>query len=282
MTHRVKSYDEFVNETAGAGLIAAALASAEKEAQAVIDREKAEAQAADAANTQINQSVSGGSNDPNYKPTVFNPVSGNDDFALYMQHQQGLAGATGIIKALNGTGEMHPETIKTKSGVKYANLVGNIPSDRPQVKTDLIKALDNGDQKTAAGLFLNMWKEKWFDKQNQALKAINQPKNAAVKDAITKFGAKYNVPFDFAVTVAMIESGLNPLAGGGTYKGLFAMRPESNYGGVVKPMGANWKDPYVNAEAGIALLADNIKEFKKTLGGDWASLNVGTWTNNLA
>lgn len=278
MSNRVKSYDEFVNETAGAGLIAAALASAEKEAQAVVDREKAEAQAADAANAQIDQSIA----DPNYKPAVFNPVSGNDDFALYMQHQQGLAGATGIIKALNGTGEMNPETIKTKGGVKYANLVGNIPSDRPQAKTDLIKALDNGDQKTAAGLFLNMWKEKWFEKQNQALKSINDPKNAAVKDAITKFSAKYNVPFNFAVTVAMIESGLNPLAGGGTYKGLFAMKPNSNYGGVVKPMGANWKDPYVNAEAGIALLADNIKEFKKTLGGDWASLNVGTWTNNLA
>jgi len=278
MSNRVKSYDEFINETAGAGLIAAALASAEKEAQAVVDREKAEAQAADAANAQIDQSIA----DPNYKPAVFNPVSGNDDFALYMQHQQGLAGATGIIKALNGTGEMHPETIKTKSGVKYANLVGNIPSDRPQAKTDLIKALDNGDQKTAAGLFLNMWKEKWFEKQNQALKSINDPKNAAVKDAITKFSAKYNVPFNFAVTVAMIESGLNPLAGNNTYKGLFAMKPDSNYGGVVKPMGANWKDPYVNAEAGIALLADNIKEFKKTLGGDWASLNVGTWTNNLA
>ncbi len=278
MSNRVKSYDEFVNETAGAGLIAAALASAEKEAQAVVDREKAEAQAADAANAQIDQSIE----DPNYKPAVFNPVSGNDDFALYMQHQQGLAGATGIIKALNGTGEMHPETIKTRSGVKYANLVGNIPSDRPQAKTDLIKALDNGDQKTAAGLFLNMWKEKWFEKQNQALKAINDPKKAAVKDAITKFSAKYNVPFNFAVTVAMIESGLNPLAGNNTYKGLFAMKPNSNYGGVVKPMGANWKDPYVNAEAGIALLADNIKEFKKTLGGDWASLNVGTWTNNLA
>lgn len=278
---RVKSFDEFVNES-GAGLIAAALASAEKEAQDIIDKEKAEAQAADAANTQINQSVGGGSYDPKYKPTVFNPVSGNDDFALYMQHQQGLAGATGIVKALNGTGEMHPDTLKTKNGVKYANIVGNVPSDRPQVKADIIKALDNGDQKTAAGLFLNMWKEKWFSRQADALKAINNPKNAAVKDAITKFSSKYNVPFDFAVTVAMIESTLNPLSGNNTYKGLYAMRPESNYGGVVKPMGANWKDPYVNAEAGISLLADNIKQFKKTLGGDWASLNIGTWTNNLA
>ena len=47
-------------------------------------------------------------------PLVSSSLPGNDDFALYMQHQQGLAGATGIVKALNGTGGMHPETIKTK------------------------------------------------------------------------------------------------------------------------------------------------------------------------
>lgn len=213
---------------------------------------------------------------------VSSSVAGNDDFALYMQHQQGLAGATGIIKALNGTGKMHPETLKTKKGVKYANLVMNIPSDRPQVKTDLISSLDNGDQKTAAALFLNMWKEKWFSRQTYALKAINEPKNSDVKDAIAKACSKYNVPFDFAVTVAMIESSLNPLSQGNTYKGLFAMIPTSNYGGTVTPMGSNWKDPYVNSEAGIALLADNIKQFKKNLGNDWASLNVGKWVDNLA
>ena len=213
---------------------------------------------------------------------VSSALSGNDDFALYMQHQQGLAGATGIVKASNGTGAMHPETVKTKKGTKYANLVMNIPSDRPQVKTDLINALDNGDQKTAASLFLNMWKEKWFIKQEKALKEINSPKNSGVKDAISKACIKYSVPFDFAVTVAMIESGLNPLAHGNTYKGLFAMVPTSDYGGVITPMGENWKDPYVNAEAGIALLANNIKKFKKNLGSDWASLNIGKWVNNLA
>ena len=213
---------------------------------------------------------------------VSSSISGNDDFALYMQHQQGLGGATGIVKALNGTGKMHPETLKTKKGVKYANLVMNIPSDRPQVKKDLISALDNGDQKTAASLFLNMWKEKWFSRQTSALKEINNSKNADVKDAISKACIKYNVPFDFAVTVAMIESSLNPLSQGNTYKGLFAMVPTSNYGGVVTPMGSNWKDPYINSEAGIALLADNIKAFKKNLGNDWASLNIGKWVDNLA
>ena len=60
------------------------------------------------------------------------------------------------------------------------------------------------------------------------------------------------------------------------------MIPTSNYGGVVTPMGENWKDPYVNAEAGIALLANNIKKFKKNLGNDWASLNIGKLVDTLA
>jgi hypothetical protein len=51
-----------------------------------------------------------------YTPaTPYKQIAGNDDFVLYMQHQQGVGGAAGIVKALNGTGKMHPETVKTKS-----------------------------------------------------------------------------------------------------------------------------------------------------------------------
>jgi soluble lytic murein transglycosylase-like protein len=218
-----------------------------------------------------------------YTPTgTYKPIAGNDDFTLYMQHQQGVAGAAGIVKALNGTGKMNPETIKTKGGVKYANLVKNIPSDRPQVKKDIIAALDKGDQKTAAALFLDVWKEKWFSKQAQAKTAINSSKNSVVKDAITKASAKYKVPFDFAITVANIESSLNPNAGNATYKGLFAMQPNSNYGGVTTPMGNKWNDPYVNAENGVKLLKNSITQLKKSLGNNWASLKVGSWANSLA
>ena len=218
-----------------------------------------------------------------YTPaTPYKQIAGNDDFVLYMQHQQGVGGASGIVKALNGTGKMNPETIKTKSGVKYANLVKNIPSDRPQVKKDVIAALDKGDQKTAAALFLNMWKEKWFSKQAEAKTAINSPKNSVVKDAITKASAKYKVPFDFAITIANIESGLNPKAGNASYKGLFAMLPNSNYDGVVTPMGNKWSDPYVNAENGVKLLKNSIIQLKRSLGQSWASLKVGGWANNLA
>ena len=191
--------------------------------------------------------------------TDYSAVPGNDDFALYMQHQQGVAGAAGIIKALNGTGQMHPDTVKTKSGVKYANLANNIPSDKPQVKKDIIAALDAGDQQTAAGLFLNVWKEKWNSYSKKVKDAIKDPKNSEAVEAIKEACSKHGVPFEFAVTVAMIESGLNPDAGNPKYKGLFAMEPSSSYGGLVRPMGANWSDPFLNADNGVRLLRRDIE-----------------------
>jgi hypothetical protein len=224
--------------------------------------------------------------DPNsgtYKPTaVYNEIPGNDDFALYMQHQQGVAGAAGIFKAFLGTGKMVPDTIATKGGVRFANLVGNIPSDEPQAKNDLIGALSKGDQRTAAAVFLNVWKKKWAGKYTQAKAAIDKPQNAEVKKAIQSACNKYGVPFDFAITVAMIESGLNPKAGNAAYKGLFAMQPNNSYDGVVTPAGNKWSDPYINAENGVKLLKHDIGVFRKQLGTDWASLKVGSWAQNMA
>jgi hypothetical protein len=214
--------------------------------------------------------------------TNYNVVPGNDDFALYLQHQQGVAGAAGIIRALNGTGTMHPDTIKTKNGVKYANLVGNIPKDKPQAKRDLIAALDAGDQKTAAAIFYNMWKEKWNERSARAKKAINETRNADVKKAIQQATDKYGVPFDFAVTVAMIESGLIPTLGNNKYKGLFAMDPNQSYGGIVTPMGNKWADPFLNADNGVKLLRRDIVQFKKQLGKDLAVLDLSPWAKNLA
>jgi hypothetical protein len=283
---KIKSFEEFtLNEKGSAlgllgGMLAGDISIFDKpETETTTTATATTATTATTSNSGIETIGTAGS----YTPTgTYTATPGNDDFALYMQHQQGIAGAAGIVKALNGTGKMHPDTIKTKSGVKYANLVQNIPSDRPQVKKDIIASLDKGDEKTAAALFLNTWKEKWFSKQAQARTAINVPKNAAVKDAIFDASNKYKVPFDFAITVANIESGLNPKAGNASYKGLFAMQPNSNYGGTVTAMGNNWSDPYTNAENGVKLLKNNITQFKKTLGTDWASLKVGSWANNLA
>jgi hypothetical protein len=177
---------------------------------------------------------------------------------------------------------MHPDTIKTKNGVKYANLVGNIPKDKPQAKRDLIAALDAGDQKTAAAIFYNMWKEKWNERSARAKKAINETRNADVKKAIQQATDKYGVPFDFAVTVAMIESGLIPTLGNNKYKGLFAMDPNQSYGGIVTPMGNKWADPFLNADNGVKLLRRDIVQFKKQLGKDLAVLDLSPWAKNLA
>ncbi len=271
---KIKSFNEYINEN-NLGLIAVAMGQAELEARAKEEKARAEKAGAEATNASIDSTVSG------YSAKKFNPVAGNDDFAIYLQHQQGPAGAAGLVKALNGTGNLASDTVKTKGGVKYANIVKNVPSDKPQVKADVIKALDNGDEKTASALFLNTWKEKWFAKQKQAMIEIEKPANAAVKEAIQKYSIQYAVPFDFAVTVAMIESGLNPKAGNSTYKGLYAIQPNSNYGGKTIAVGKDWANADRNAEAGIKLLASQVKGFKKLLGGDWASLNVGDWTNQV-
>jgi CMP-2-keto-3-deoxyoctulosonic acid synthetase len=196
-----------------------------------------------------------------------------------MQHQQGIAGAKGLIQAMQGSGTLHPDTVKTKSGTKYANLVMNVPSDRPQIKTQLIQALDNGDQKTAASLFLNMWKEKWASKGAQAQKDINQPKNAKVKEAIAKYCQKYGVPYEFAVTVAYIESGFNPASGNNRYKGVYALSQEE-FNKYVP--GGNILNAEDNVNAGVQCLKNNIKAFTKYLGPVLASLKIGDWAKNLA
>jgi hypothetical protein len=281
---RIKSFEEFVINEAGSslGLLGDILnISGDDNGPSDTTRSGGDMPRSGGDMSRSGEDTSGSAD--SYTPTTsYKQTPGNDDFILYMQHQQGVAGAAGIVKAFSGTGKMHPETVKTKSGTKYANLVKNIPSDRPQVKKDIIAALDKGDQKTAAALFLDVWKEKWFSKQAQAKTAINSPKNSVVKDAITKASAKYKVPFDFAITVANIESSLNPNAGNATYKGLFAMQPNSNYGGVTTPMGNKWNDPYVNAENGVKLLKNSITQLKKSLGNNWASLKVGSWANSLA
>lgn len=206
------------------------------------------------------------------------------DFVLYLQHQQGVAGANGLIGASLGNGKLHKDTIKTKKGVKYANLVGNVPSDRPEDKKNIIRYLDAGDQKSAAATFINMWKDKWKRKYQQAKTEIDKPQHAKIKEAIYKYCKKYNVPFDFAVTCALIESGLNPNSGNSTYKGVFAMNPKLKYPGVdATPLGNRWSDPDTNANAGIQLIRNSIIELKNKMEpANWAAINVSDWANNLA
>jgi soluble lytic murein transglycosylase-like protein len=275
---KIKSFDQFVNE--GADLLSVARSLAAD----LLSGRSLTGGSPDSGSTTSGGMVTIGGSTPatttqTQITTPLTTVPGNDDFTLYMQHQQGIAGAKGLIQASHGAGQLASDTIKTKAGKKYANLVMNIPSDRPQVKTDLIKALDAGDQRTAALLFLNMWKEKWASKSKQAQTLINDPKNAAVKQAIAKYAQKYGVPFDFAATVANIESGFNPNSGNNRYKGLYALSQEE-FNKYVP--GGNIHDIDNNANAGLQCLRNNIKAFKKYLGPTLATLNLGSWTNNIA
>lgn len=280
---RIKSFENFINEEVGMGIIAQSLGQMEKSALAKEAADRAARATQQAASAASDASIAAYNSGSSSSTTSFNAIPGNDDFALYMQHQQGVAGAAGIVKALNGTGKMASDTIKTKAGVKYANLVKNIPSDKPDVKRNVIAALDKGDQKTAARLFMETWKSKFASKKEEAKKLIDKPDYAKVKDAISAASAKNNVPFDFAITVANIESGLRPGSGNSSYKGLFALAPSSNYGGSITPVGSKWNDPYVNANAGTKVIKDSIKLLKKQLGTTgWASLDVGDWAKNIA
>jgi hypothetical protein len=280
---RIKSFENFINEEVGMGIIAQSLGQMEKSALAKEAADRAAKDAQQSASAASDASIAAYNSGSSSLSTAFNAIPGNDDFTLYMQHQQGVAGAAGILKALNGTGKMAGDTIKTKAGVKYANLVKNIPSDKPDVKRNVIAALDKGDQKTAAKLFLETWKSKFASKKEEAKKLIDKPDYAKVKDAISAASSKNSVPFDFAITVANIESGLRPGSGNSTYKGLFALVPSSNYGGSITPIGSKWNDPYINADAGTKVIKDSIKLLKKQLGTTgWASLNVGDWAKNIA
>lgn len=204
-----------------------------------------------------------------------NQIPGNDDFLLYMQHQQGVAGATCLIKASMGIGRLHPDTVKRKSGVNYANLIMNVPSDRPKIKQAIIQSLDKGDQKVASLLFMTMWKEKWNSKSKKAKEYIDEPKNSKVKSAIKTYCDKYNVPYDFAITVAMIESGFNPKSGNKRYKGLFALS-QSEFSEYVK--GGDIYNINDNAKAGVLCLKNNIKAFVKYLGPKLAAnIKIGDW-----
>lgn len=273
---KIASFNEFINEANGGflSLIAPLFGQLELEARA---KEEAAKRANSGETVSSDQSsVDQGA----LLPANFNPAPGNDDFTLYMQHQQGVAGAKGLIEASLGTGNLAPDTIKTKGGVKYANLIQNVPSDKPQVKNAIIKALDSGDQKTAAALFLNMWKEKWNTRGAEAKIDINKPQNASVKQTIQKYSSEYGVPFDFAATVAKIESGFNPKAGNNTYKGLYALS-QSGFNKYVP--GGSIFNADDNAKAGIQILRDNIKAFKKSLKPETlASLNIAPWAKNLA
>ena len=216
---------------------------------------------------------------------ILKKTPGNDDYLIYLQHQQGPAGIKGIVKAMDGTGKLNPDTIKTKMCrgklTKYANLMCNVPSDVDKnIRQSIIDDLDRGDQKSAAATFASIWKGKFNRKYEQGNRLINDPKYKNIREAIMTACVATGVPFDFAVAVAFIESGFNPNVGK-NYRGLYALKPSQDYGTGIGKIGSQWSDPYVNAEKGVKLIAKDLQGLRNNLGSSWASLRMGDWTRKF-
>lgn len=200
-------------------------------------------------------------------------VPGNDDYFCYMQHQQGIAGSSELLRTSKGE--------KTKKFPSLKALIGNVNNDAEMIRS-ITGAYQSGDLKTVATMFLNFWKRIYPGKAKSALSEIEKPKNAKIKEAISKAAAQYGIPFQFAATVAFIESGFNASAGNTRYKGLYAMDPSESYKGAVgTPLGSNWSNPELNANAGVSYLAASIKSLKSYLGSDLASLDLGNWVGSI-
>jgi peptidoglycan hydrolase-like protein with peptidoglycan-binding domain len=190
-------------------------------------------------------------------------ITGDTDYLYYLQHQQGAAGASSLIKAASGEGKLNPAT-RANSG---RFLTQNMPDG--DIADQISAAIDAGDDQRAAILFLNYWKNFWAFKKDRALTAIQQPKYSNIKSAID--AVQTNLPKDFLYTVAFVESGLQAKPReGGKYKGLFAITDQNLKKYVPDGNIYNAND---NAKAAIMDMEKNIQTFQKLAGSSLKSQN---------
>lgn len=175
---------------------------------------------------------------------------------LYLPHQQGPTGAAKIIKIAKGLDKLDDQL--------RSNLLNNMPESDPgyqKVKT--------GRSKEAVIAFLRYQKDTWRKLEQEALKEINNPKNAKVKDALFKV-KRSNFPDHFLTTVAYKESRFDPdPKTNRNYRGLFQIGDSAwnqlkkidpdKYKGPKAP-----KSPRANAQAGHDYLRWSYEQFQKS------------------
>ena len=181
-------------------------------------------------------------------------IGGNDEYLIYMLHQQGPGGAPALVEAMYGVGKLHPAQYKK-------NLTANVVGSYKGMTSRIRRALDSGNDQEAATLFLNMWKETYENKKKKAMVEINSPKHSDVKNILQKYSKQEGVPYDYLVTKAYIESGLNPKSGNRTYKGLFALDPNSGYAKKSGLDQSNVHEAEPNTKSAIYLLKSQVGPF---------------------
>lgn len=183
---------------------------------------------------------------------------GDDEYLIFVQHNQGVVGATSLVNAKYGKGSINPFT-------RSKGMVNNIPGDMPDYKTQIVEALNSGNEQRAASLFLEMWKIKYASKKETGLKLINTPKYSEVKSILEKVSSETGIPFEVLVTIGTIESGLNPNVGNATYKGLFALNPSTAVKYNPSITHSNVHDPAINADAAAKMIAAGKDQLTKNL-----------------
>ena len=181
-------------------------------------------------------------------------IGGNDEYLIYMLHQQGPGGAPALVEAMYGVGKLHPQQ-------RNKNLTANVVGSYKGMRSRIRRALDSGNEQEAATLFLNMWKETYANKKKKAMTEINSSKHAGVKSVIQKYSNQEGIPYDYLVTKAYIESGFNPKSGNRTYKGLFALDPNSGYAKKSGLDASNVHDAEANTKSAIYLLKSQVGPF---------------------
>jgi hypothetical protein len=183
---------------------------------------------------------------------------GGDEYLIFVQHNQGVTGATSLLNAKYGKGKIYSST-------RTSGMINNIPSDMKDFGDQIREALKSGNEQRAASLFLEMWKIKYASKKEQGMKLINTPQYANIKAILEKASANTGIPFDVLVAIATIESGLNPNVGNSTYKGLFALNPSTavKYNPAINQSTVH--DPMINADAASKMLASGKEQLAQGL-----------------
>ena len=191
-------------------------------------------------------------------PYQYSGDLGGDEYLIFVQHNQGVAGATSLVNAKYGKGPINKFT-------SSKGMVNNIPSDMPEYRNQILEALKSGNEQRAATLFLEMWKIKYAAKKEEGMKLINTPKYADIKAILEKSSAESGIPFEVLVGIATIESGLNPTVGNSTYKGLFALNASTavKYNPAISQ--STIHDPIINADAASKMLAAGKEQLAQGL-----------------
>ena len=197
------------------------------------------------------------------KPKAKDPVSNtaktidviSGPHMLYLPHQQGPTGAAKIIKIAKGLEKLDAQL--------RSNLLNNMPSSDPGYQT-----VKTGKDKEAVIAFLKYQKNTWHQLEQEALKEINNPKNAKVKAALFKVKPS-NFPDHFLTTVAYKESRFDPdPKTNRSYRGLFQIG-DSAWNQLKRIDPSKYKGPRApkalkaNAQAGHDYLKWSYDQFQK-------------------